>query len=334
MKNNSFAEILEKLKKCKNIAMALHSAPDGDSLGCCTGMKYFLERDLKCKVKLVSYDFFAENLNKLDYASEVEFGKDISGLNLADYDCVLFLDCGSEENIFGKSRENFNLNKAKFVINIDHHESNLYYGNLNYVDVKAPSACSVLIDFFKYVGVKFDKELSKRLLLGVCTDSGFFEYDSEPEKALKDAVFLIDNGADYLADVLRPVLYNQPIKIVKYFGLLFNKLKFDEELRCRYTSISHEEVKKLGLNKAETRLGINELQFTAECDFVFSLVEFENIIRGSFRSKKGVNVALFAKEFGGGGHKFAAAFFLEKMPLEKAEKFVLDRVRKIGIKRD
>ena len=225
MENNSFMEILEKLKKCKNIAMALHSAPDGDSLGCCAGMKYFLERDLKCKVKLVSYDFIAENLNKLDYASEVEFGEDIGDLNLVDYDCVLFLDCGSEKNILGKLRENFNLDKAKFVINIDHHESNSYYGNLNYVDVKAPSTCSVLVDFFQATDVKFDRELSRRLLLGVCTDSGFFEYDSEPEKALKDAVFLIDNGADYLADVLRPVLYNQPIRIVKYFGLLFNKLK-------------------------------------------------------------------------------------------------------------
>ncbi|MDO8508810.1 MAG: DHH family phosphoesterase [Nanoarchaeota archaeon] len=331
MENNSFNEIWAKIKKCKNIAMTLHSVPDGDSLGCCTAMKYILERDLICNVKLVSYDNVSENLSKLEYSKEVEFGKDISDLNLVDFDCVIFLDCGSWKNVSGKLGENFKL--KNFIINIDHHDSNSYYGNLNYVDSMAPSACSVLVDFFKSNGIKFDRELSRRLLLGVCTDSGFFEYDSLPEKALSDAVFLIGHGADYLNDILRPVLYTQPFRIIKYFGLLFNKLKYDSELKCGYTSITLADVKRLGLNKAETRLGINELQFIGECDFVFNLIEWENEIKGSFRSKKGVNVAILAKELGGGGHKAAAAFVLKKMPLDQAEKFVLDSVRRVGIKK-
>ena len=152
-----------------------------------------------------------------------------------------------------------------------------------------------------------------------------------PHEALKDAVFLIQHGANYLNDILKPVLYNMPLKIIKLRGLLFSNIKFDEQLKCGYSSISYEDIQKLGISEAEARLGIKEMDFISEFDFVFTLTELENSIKGSFRSKKGIDVSLLAKEFGGGGHKAAAAFHLEKMPLEKAEEFVLKRIKKVGL---
>jgi nanoRNase/pAp phosphatase (c-di-AMP/oligoRNAs hydrolase) len=39
---------------------------------------------------------------------------------------------------------------------------------------------------------------------------------------------------------------------------------------------------------------------------------------------------LFAGELGGGGHRVAAGFSLEKMDLDKAEKRVLEVIEKVG----
>lgn len=330
-KNNSFNEIWEKLKNSDRIFMTLHSGPDGDSLGSCCAMRYVLERDLKKKVRLVSYDDLAENMRGLPYASEIEFGRDISEISAVGLDTILFLDCGDSDYVSGKLKNKYEFPENSFIINIDHHRTNTYFGNLNYVDSKKSSTCSVLIDFFKAKKIKFDAELSNRLLLGVATDSGFFTYENS-EPALKDAAFLIEHGGKYLEEILKPVFYNQSLGQKKFIAKLIDNLVIDPELRLGYSIIDYPEIKKMKINLADVRIGINELQFIEGLDFVFNLVEFENGIKGSFRSKKGVDVSLFAKELGGGGHKEAAAFRLDKMPLDSAKKKVLDAIEKVGVK--
>ena len=330
-KNNSLDEIWDKIKSCRKVAMTLHYGPDGDSFGSCTALKYVLERDIGIKVELVSYDNLSENMATIPFSKEVIFGTDISELDLEEFDAVLLIDGGNLGFFSSRLREKFTVSVKTFVINIDHHAVNTYFGTLNYVDPRNPSLCSLLIDIFKAKGINFDKELSERLLVGVCTDSGFFTYDSNPEKALADASFLISHGADYLNTILRPILYNQPLRLKKYFGILFNNLKVNEQKRFAYTSISSDDIDKLGLNGAEIRLGPNELQFIKEFDFIFTLAELKDHIKGSFRSKKGIDVSLFAKELGGGGHKPAASFILPKMSLEEAENIVIAAINKIGI---
>jgi phosphoesterase RecJ-like protein len=330
-KNNSFEEIWVRLKDSKKILMTLHVGPDGDSLGACCAMKYVLERIGK-EVKIVSYDQLAENMKGLYYSKEVEFGKDISEIDISEYDVIIFLDCGDLTYVSSKLNQNFKLIGKSFVINIDHHKTNTYFGDINYVDFKKASTCSVLIDFFKEVKIKFDSKLSDMLLLGVATDSGYFSYETS-EGALKDASFLIENGAKYVDNLLKPVLYNQSWGQRRFVALLINNLKINNKLKVGYSIVSNEEIKKFKINLADVRLGINELQFISDFDFVFNLVELNDIIKGSFRSKKGVDVSLFAEALGGGGHREAAAFRLEKISLADAEKKVLDTIQKVGIHR-
>jgi bifunctional oligoribonuclease and PAP phosphatase NrnA len=329
MKNNSFEEIWEKLKKSKKILMTLHAGPDGDSFGSCCAMKYVLEREFKSEIKLVSYDELAENLKSLPYAKEVDFKEDISDIESSKYDLILLLDCGDTTYISGKLKNNYKPSD-NFIINIDHHPTNTYFGDLNYTDSKKCSTASVLVDLFKKMKIGFDPRLSNMLLLGVSTDSGFFSYENS-ENALKDAGFLIENGAEYVKSILKPVLYNQSLGQKKFVALLINNLKINKKLGVGYSTVSYKEIKKFKINLADLRLGINELQFIKDFDLVFNLVELEDTIKGSFRSKKGVDVSLFAKELGGGGHREAAAFRLKKMPLEEAEKKVFEAIKKVGI---
>jgi len=102
-------------------------------------------------------------------------------------------------------------------------------------------------------------------------------------------------------------------------------------MKYAYSVVTEKEIKRLKLNKSDVRLGPNHLQFIKEFDFIFTLADLGNEIKGSFRSQKGVDVSLFAAELGGGGHKAAASFVLPKIPLEQAEKKVLEAINRIGI---
>ena len=326
-KNNSSQEILEKIKSAKKILIKLHEGPDGDSLASCVAMKYLIERDFGIKVVIISPDNLAEQLNSFDFVKEIEFGKGLADYDLNEFDVVLFLDHGAF-SYFGKN--DIVVPKGS-LMNIDHHPTNDYYGDLNYVNSKRPSTCSVLLDLFKEWKINFDKELATRLLIGIYTDSGEFSHDAGG--ALKDASFLIDQGADYLEGVVNKIKYNVPLGAKKYFALITEKFKVIEfeGHKIGISVVSKNEVEKLNLNLSEVRGGINYLQEIGGVDFLFTLVEMDNVIKGSFRSRKKINVSLFAKELGGGGHLVAAAFRMNKIPLEEAEKKVLDAIKKIGI---
>jgi phosphoesterase RecJ-like protein len=194
-----------------------------------------------------------------------------------------------------------------------------------------PSICALLTNFFEEMKIKFDSELATRLLLGVCTDCGFFQYGNSPE-SIKYATKLISYGADYYNDIAVPVLAS-PLRLKKYFSYLLTNIKIDEKRKVGYVSMNFDKVKEFGLNRAEVRLGINEMQNLEGVDFVFNLIELEDHIKGSFRTSasKKIDISMFAKELGGGGHKPAAAFTLPKMPLKEAERKVLEAIDKVGV---
>ncbi|MCX6749566.1 MAG: DHH family phosphoesterase [Candidatus Pacearchaeota archaeon] len=168
MKNNTFEEIWDKLEKSKKILMSLHPKPDGDSLGSCTALKYALEKEGK-KVTLISNDEISENLMDFRFTKEVNFGKNFDDYDLKDFDALIFLDYGTLKEYPEKIR-NKEFPKGLVTINIDHHDTNGYFGKLNYVDKDSSSCCSVIFNLFKKAKVDFDKEICKRLLLGICTD--------------------------------------------------------------------------------------------------------------------------------------------------------------------
>lgn len=320
--NDSFQEIWEKLKSCRKIAMTLHAAPDGDSLGSCLAMKHVLEK-YGVNVKLVSYGDLPRSLARLSGVDEIDFGTDISELNESEFDAFLVLDVGSLDYVSHKLRKEFH--PENFLIMIDHHASAIYFGDMNYVDKSKASTCSILIDFFKEIGVEIDKELAKRLLIGVCTDSGYFTFENG-EDALKEAAFLIDRGADYL-DFLFKTYYSQPLNLKKFYSLVVENFKPSKNGRFGYSILSYDQIRNLGLNEAELRLGVNELKFLEGFDFIFNLIELEDHIKGSFRSSK-VDTTRFSGELGGGGHKAASAFNLPKMPLDEALNKVLDVIER------
>lgn len=324
-KNNSSGEILDKIKSTKKILLSLHEGPDGDSFGSSTAMKYFLERDLDKEVKLVSSDPLGSAFESFDFYKEVEFGKGVSDCNLDEFDLILFLDHGALR-YYGESKINF---PKDSVINIDHHITNSYYGDLNYVDAKRPSTCSILIDLFKEWNVEFDKELSTRLLLGLYTDTQGLSLGIS---AIIDSAFLVEQGGDYLK-IVNSIKFNVPLKLKKYYALITNKFRIEKigNYNVGVSSTLKQDIEGLDLTLSDMRLAPNYLMDIKEVDFLFTLTDIGDLIKGSFRSRKNVDTSLFAKELGGGGHKFASAFRIASMPLDKAEKKVFDAIKKVGV---
>ena len=328
--NNSLEEIWKKLERSKNILIPLHPKPDGDSLGSSLAVKYILEKILSVKTTVVSQDELSENLQEFAFSKEVEFGKKLDEINLEKFDTILFLDHGTLRG-HPEKIEKKEFPKNTTIINIDHHDTNDFYGNLNYVDSKRTSCCSILVDILSEKGIKADEESSRRLLLGILTDSGFFLNDNTPD-SMKKAAFLIDTGKiDYEKEFYSRIMGNS-WKMKKFEGILIENMEMKNILgkNVVYTHISQEDIKKLDLNQAEIRLGISFLKDIKNTDIIITLSELGDQIKGSLRSV-GIDTTLYSKEFGGGGHKEASAFYMKKISLQEAMKKVLSTIERVGI---
>ncbi len=324
VRNNKFKEIWKELRKSKKVLLTLHGRPDGDSFGSCTAMKYVLER-AGVSVRLISKDRLSENLESYSFSKEVEFGVDIEKLDLSEFDHLIFLDHG-----FLEFSEEFKEKlKTKKVINIDHHVTNSYYGNLNYVNPDLPSCCSVLFEFFNKIKFKFDRELSLRLMIGLCTDTSFFIHGNSID-SLKKAVVLLGNGLNYKKDLYDPIM-NSPWNLKKLYGLLLTNME-KKEINGKdvaYSWATKKEYEKLGLNVSDIRLGIGCMQDIKGLNLIFTLTESNGEIKGSFRSK-GLDTTIYSTAFGGGGHKEASAFILKSTNMKKAIEDVLKVIKEKG----
>ena len=327
MKNNSFEEIYDKLKNSKNVLISLHTSPDGDSLGSCVAMKHFLERDFNSNVRLVSGDEISSNLKDLEISQEVEFDVDISDLALKGFDLIIVLDSAIPDRV-GSYKKDYTFPEEVFILQIDHHEENRNFSpNMRYVDSSAVSTCSILLNFFKDLGVKLDSKLIFCLGVGIITDSLFLTTNTS-NKALTELNFLSDKGLDYF-DLIKKTKLNLPLNVKKYLGM--NLVNFEQypDLQFGLSLISFDEIKDLGLNVSEIRWGVNELREIKGFDFVCNVVEFGDGWKGSFRSNH-LDVSLMANELGGGGHKAAAGFYLDHMSKEEVKKRILDVVKKFS----
>ncbi|MGK0208854.1 MAG: phosphoesterase RecJ-like protein [Patescibacteria group bacterium] len=323
--NVSFTEIWEKLRGARKVLLSLHFGPDGDSLGSCSAMKYVLEKELGIEVDVVSKDNLDEVLGALPYAEGITFGRDVSDYNWDDYDYVMALDSGAKKQFMP---EHFDIAAIDKLISIDHHATNDYWCGINYVET-LPSCCSVLLKMFRELNVEIDDELATRLLLGIYTDTrGFVHSDT----VLSDAAYLISQGANYLDGIVNPITFNVPLRIKKYYALCVDRLKTEpvDSHVVGGSSVTLEEVEKLGLNLSEARGSVNDLMTISGIDVLFTLIDMGDFIKGSFRSRKGYDVSLFAKELDGGGHKAAAAFKLLDMSLDEARVRVIETIAKVG----
>ncbi|MFZ1970814.1 MAG: DHH family phosphoesterase [Candidatus Nanoarchaeia archaeon] len=324
--NNSFKQIWKEIRKAKRVLMTLHARPDGDSLGSCTAMKYVLESK-GISVKLVSKDNMSENLDAFDFSKEVEYGVSIETLNLEEFDYIIFLDHGSLDDYSDEFKEKL---KGRKIIDIDHHFTNSCYGNLNYVDPNAPSSCSILYDFFEKIGVKFNKDIALRLMLGICTDTAFFIYGNSLESLRKAAVLIDKGNLDYKKDLVSKITSNA-WALKKLHGILLSNMK-KEEINGKtvaYSWATKKEYQKFGLNSSDMRLGIMCMQNIKGLDLIFALIEMDGAIKGSFASNN-LDTTVYSTGFGGGGHKLRSGFMLKTKDMKKAIETVLKAIKEKG----
>ncbi len=298
-----FELIVETLRKAERLLVVADNRPDGDCIGSSTALYQWLKREGKNVTLFYNGDLpqqfrFVDSFHDFVKASEVFDEK---------YDVIVTVDGGDLEHI-GINELLPHAPKGYTLINIDHHSTNSFFGDLNLVDTNACSTCEVVYRMFEHCDIHFDDKMATSLLTGLCTDTGHFSNAATNSIGMDAAGKLCRFGARH-TDILKHLVTNKSIPSVKLLGLALERLQYNEMFDMASTYFVKEDFERLNADEEDAR-GIVEF-LNATCGHADSIMLLKDprggVIKGTFRSMNR-DISKLAESFGGGGHKKAAGF--------------------------
>jgi phosphoesterase RecJ-like protein len=297
--NTDFAAIAGILKSRQRFVVMSHVRPDGDALGCTLAMALCL--------KQLGKDVTAWNedgmLDKFRYLPGGEMVT-VPPAAPQSFEVALVLD-NAVRNRAGKAIEA--VAHADVWINIDHHVTNEYYGDLNYIDANSPATGQILFELFRGQDLPLTYAMADNLFAAISTDTGSFQYPSTTARTYEIAADLIRAGVN-VGELSQKMYESHPRRRLELLRALLNVLRFTSNDRVASFALSAETTQKLGV-LPEDNEGL--IDYIRAIDGVVAAAFFEELgdgrVRISLRSKSPkIDVAKVCGLFGGGGHRLAA----------------------------
>ncbi len=238
---------------------------------------------------------------------------DQSKFNLADFDLLLILDCGDvgRTGIAEKIRQE--KRSDVILVNIDHHHTNDYFGEVNFVDITAPATATLVHEFFSVNKIDLNKNIATCLLNGIFTDTGIFTNPATNQSALAKAADLLIAGAS-VSTIIKSISQNKTVKSLKLWGRALERLQLNSTYKIAYTVLLQDDFRDIDELKFEAVEGLaNFMNSLSDAKITMILREESGgLIKGSLRTTDDTcDVGNLAKLFGGGGHKKAAGFTIQ-----------------------
>jgi phosphoesterase RecJ-like protein len=311
--------ILDEVRASDSICVVGHIRPDGDCIGSQLGLAMALKNAGK-KVVCWNQDPIPKKLSFLDTGKLFSEPK-----NKAEFDCVIATDCASFERL-GTTGEF--INKRRVFINIDHHQSNTRYADINWIAARAPSTGELIYRLLACANWAITPEIADCLFTAVSTDTGSFQYPSTRPATYYVGGKLVEKGAD-LAKVCNEVYQSYPLSRVRLMQHMFNKFRLAHDNRTAYFWLKKRDYTRTGAGPDDSEGLIDHIRAIEPVIVALVFEEVEpDLTRISLRSKReDVDVNEIAKQFGGGGHKAAAGARVPGKPLS-VQRQVLNAVKK------
>jgi bifunctional oligoribonuclease and PAP phosphatase NrnA len=306
--------ILTAVQQANNILVITHIGPDGDALGSLTAVGVAL-RQMGKHATLMCDDRVPERFSYLPLAEQIQPANEDRS---TPYDLLIAVDCGDETRM-GNSFANLP-GPVPTVINIDHHVTNTYFGDIQHIVPEAVSATEILYDLFRHIGITITTDLAMCLLTGVITDTLGFRTVGVTAKTLRIASELVEAGAD-LPLITMQGLSRKPYSTAQLWQIGLNNMRLEDGLI--WTKISNAQREAIGYNNTSTGDLVNFLGNVNQAAVSAVLLEMEDgSVRVGFRCSPPYSVSELALNLGGGGHPLAAGCSLDG-PLDKAEALVV-----------
>jgi phosphoesterase RecJ-like protein len=299
--------IIEALRDCQTICIVGHVRPDGDCVGCQVGLALALQNEGK-KVWCWNEDPIPQKYEFLDPDRMIQKPKPDM-----EFDCVIATDAASFERLGAVGAC---IGKRKVFINIDHHQSNTRYADINWVSAREPSTGELIFKMLKAAKWPITRRIADCLFTAVSTDTGSFQYPNTQPGTYHVAGELVRRGAN-LAQICDEVYQSYPLSRARLLRHVYSHFRLTNQNQIAYFWLKQADFTRTGAESADSEGLIDHIRAIAPVVVACVFEELEpELTRISLRSKSDkVNVNEIAAQFGGGGHTAAAGARIAGKPL-------------------
>ena len=319
-----FDPIIAALRNARRIAIASHVRPDADALGSTIAAALWLQSEGK-EVSAWNEDGIPEKFRYLPGWELVS----VPPSSPQEFDVFLILDTAVKKRV---GTVLGGVAPGALWINVDHHVSNVGFGEINFVDPTAPATGQILFEFFRHAGVRISPAIATNLFAAISTDTGSFQYQGTDARTFDAGSALVSAGVD--VSVLSRAMYeNLPRRRFDLLRFALNQAEFHCEDRIATFTLTLADAARLAVLPEDNEGLIDQLR---AIEGVRSAIFFEELpdekVRVSARSKDpALDVCKICQAFKGGGHPMASGARV-RGPLERVKKdflkAVCDEIRK------
>ncbi|MFH0857368.1 MAG: bifunctional oligoribonuclease/PAP phosphatase NrnA [Candidatus Magasanikbacteria bacterium] len=307
--------IHHEIEKANFVLLLPHKNPDPDALGSLLAFYEYIQKMGKT-VYMYSTSPISQKYNFLPKFSHIETNPQL--FSSFSPDLIITLDSGDADRS-GLNEILPKIQKRPMIINIDHHQTNTLFGDINLVKAKSSSTCELLFYFFQENTIPLTQSMATNLIAGIITDTDNFTNSATNYSCLNVTSSLIQKGAKH-QKIIEKLYKDKSIGILKLWGEIFKRMQYHAELDIVFSHIKYSDYEEYNITEEDAEGFTNFLNNVNEgiAGFIFKEKEDGTIRIGLRTTKDHVDVSVIAKHFGGGGHKKAAGFS-HKGPLEQAQ---------------
>jgi phosphoesterase RecJ-like protein len=298
-------DVAEAIRANDRFMVVAHENPDGDALGSLLGAALGLRAIGKDVVMYLSgnaptpaeYRFL--DLDAVQHALPADLEERV----------LVAVDSANERRI---GETDTGVDRAKLVINVDHHHDNSKFGNLNLIVPDASSTSEIVRDILDDLGVALTPEIAAALYVGLVTDTGRFQYSNTTPKALRLAADLVEAGAD-VHGIFRHVYETVQFAKLKLLARALERAQVYEGGRLVVSYLRRDDFGEVHAAEPYSEGIIDYLRAVEGAEMAALIREPPRggspARRISLRSSVDeLDVSAIARAGGGGGHRQAAGF--------------------------
>jgi phosphoesterase RecJ-like protein len=305
-------QIIQQLKNSRRVFIASHANPDGDAVGSLVAMGALLDA---MNIQNILYNEspipavyrFLPSVERIQQQIDAKI----------DFDTAVILDCGSIERI-GNAHALLS-SKPVVIINIDHHTTNAFFGNYQFIDQTACATAELVYRLIKKMSIAFNSVMATSIFTGIVTDTGSFRFSNTNQAAFAICNEMVQLGvAPY--QVAKHLYGTYSLGRIKLLNLALDSIEISRNGKLSIMTLTQGMMQETGTHPEDADGLINYARRIEDVKVAALIQEQSNgqkpstaakSFHVSLRSDGSVDVATIAARYGGGGHSAAAGFTIQ-----------------------
>ena len=307
---NEIREIYPLLVQPRKVVIVMHQKPDADAMGSSLGLFHFLVQ-LGHSVTVISPTNWADWLKWMPAANAVidyEYNTEKANVVLDQAEWLFCLDFNTLSRTRSMAQKLKKMSCIKVLV--DHHqqpESATF--NFGISDTGKSSTCEMIYDLIVGWGhsAMINKDIAACLYAGVMTDTGSFRFPGASADVHLMVAVLKDTGLNHtkIHENLFDNFLENRLRFTGY--VLLNKMDIFYEHNCALISIPWKDLVRYEIRTGDTEGLVNYPLSIQGIKMAALIIDRDEEVKCSFRSKGDFDVNTFARKyFEGGGHFNAA----------------------------